>query len=158
MKITDLQPIAAQFQVRHPLTGEPATTDEGVPVIVDVVGRDSPEFYQHQKNFFRKMREMHAESGLEATDKLPKEVLEEMMVDNIATCVLGWDESVNPFFAPVDTAKGKGKYNTKLVRKVLRRKDLQYFRNQLDEYITDRSHFFSKQLTSYACTLITKKH
>ena len=144
MKITDLQPIAAKFQVRHPLTGEPATTDAGNPVVINVVGRDSPEFYKHQKDFFKKMRDMHAESGLGVDEELPKEVLDELLVDNISSCVLGWDETVNDFFAPVDTAKGKGKYSNKLVRKVLGSPDLQFFRNQLDAYITDRTNFFSK--------------
>ena len=144
MKITDLQPISSSFTVRHPLTGEPATTDEGNPVVIEVVGRDSPEFYQHQKSFFKKMRDLHVESGLDVNEELPKELMEEILVENIASCVVGWDDSVNSFFAPVDTKKGGGKYSNKLVLKVLGNPNLQFFRNQLDSYITERTNFFSK--------------
>lgn len=144
MKITDLQPSAAELTLKHPITNETLISDSGNAVVIDVVGRDSPQFYTYQKAFYRKLRDQAAAGTINATDKLQDEEMDDLIVDNLVCCVVGWNSKVDEFFAPLDTKKGKGKYSKQLVHKVLTNKKLQWFRNQLDTFITERHNFFLK--------------
>lgn len=141
MKITDLQPVSAELTIVHPITNEILTCDNGERVVIDVVGRDSPEFYSYQKQFYRKLRDKAAANNKQ---KIKDKELDDLIVDNLVCCVVGWDKKVNQFFASLDTKKGKGNYSQTLVRKVLTNTGLQWFRNQLDAFITNRTNFFTK--------------
>jgi hypothetical protein len=144
MKITDLSPRSAQFVVKHPLTDEPAVTDDNKPVVIEVIGVDSPEFFDYQQSLHKKMRDAHVESGKLAATDISPELMEELMVDSLVVCVLGWPEEANPFFAPLDTKRGKGKFSEKLVRKLISDPRTLWFRQQLELYINSRANFFAQ--------------
>lgn len=141
MKITDLTPSSAQFSIKHPVTMEPLATDAGDAVVINLVGRDSDEYYAYQKDFFRKVRELHAQSGLSPDEELPKDIMDDLITDNLVCCIVGWDEKVNPFFAPLDD-KGEGEYSVELVKRIVTEPQLQWLRNQLDTFISERENFF----------------
>lgn len=142
MKITDLQPRTAKFTLLHPLTDKPATTDDGLPVVIEVIGVDSQEFFKHQQNIHRRMRDLHLAAGTTINAELSDEQMDQLMIESLSVCVLGWDAKLNPFFATIDTKKGGGKFSKKLVEKILADERMFWFRTQLEVYINTRSNFF----------------
>lgn len=142
MKITDLTPKPGKFVVKHPLTDEPVTTDDGAPVEIAVIGIDSPEFFAYQSGLHKRMRDAHIAAGATPTTDIDPALMEELMIDSLIVCVLGWDKSVDPFFAPMDTKSGKGKFSEKLVRKIISDPNQLWFRQQIEAYINSRANFF----------------
>ena len=144
MKLTDFIPHSSTVTFHDPRTQEVLLTDKGKKVVWNVVGRDSKEYVVYQREVFRKLRDMHLNSGVGAKKDLLSETVDELIIDNLACCVIGWDKSVDEFFAPFDTKKGKGKYSNKLVVKILKKPELNWFREELDEHIAERANFFPK--------------
>lgn len=136
MKLTDLKPQSSQLTILHPITNEPLKTDGGVTVVLDVVGRDSQLFYNHQKGLLKNLT-LNTKN-----DEVSPEQLTKMVTEQMAVCITGWDDKVNEFFAGFDTKAGKGKYSHKLCIKLMSDGELSWFKEQLDMFLDDRANFF----------------
>lgn len=135
MKLKDLKPHSSKLSIRHPITGSVLKTDAGTDVVINVQGRDSQKFYDHQ----RKQLKLIAKEG---PDKVTPDELSQLVVEQLAVCIIGWSKSVNPFFAGIDTPKGKGAYSHRLCVKLMEDGELAWLRDQLDDFLEDRANFF----------------
>ena len=134
MKLTDLKPHSNKLTLLHPTKGTPMQTKDGVDVVLNITGRDSQRFYDHQTNQVKKLAK-------DATDPTPEQFVN-MVTEQLAVCITGWSKEVNSFFAGYDTPKGKGAYSHKLVVKLMSDGELAWLREQLDVFLDTRANFF----------------
>ena len=130
MKITDIRPAVAKFTLRHPVTQENLTLDDGTEVQWDVVGQDSTEYLTAQEDFLKKLQ-----SRADTTKMTSIEYKKEAAVQ-LASLVKGWDEQFN------DTMGGA--FSNDYLISLLQNPDYGWMTNQLDAYVGNRKNFFPK--------------
>ena len=121
--IKDLLPRKARMVPTHEESGEP------LPTWIDLTGQETKEFQRAYYDFLTKSQEYHAakEAGKKATRPSPEEYYK-----TIASCVIGWDED---FF---------GKFSKDAVLDLLAEPAMEFLRNQIQAYTSDRANFFGK--------------
>ena len=137
MKLTDLKPQSSHLTLLHPITGKPLKTDSGKVVKLEVIGRDSQQFFAHQKNQIKNISR-----GKDLTKDITAENLQKMVIEQLAVTIIGWSDDVNEFFASYDTKKGGGKYSHNLCVKLVGDGELGWLRDQLDAFLDERANFF----------------
>lgn len=148
MDLSKLKPQPNYFQPKHPVTEELLETDSGVPVQIKVVGVDSSEHYKAQMKTLQEMREYHLqnkddeEKSFNSLDDVDEDLVNKWTNEALLACIVGWDEEVNEFFVNEDTINGTGEYSRELLEKIFNDHDFKWLKNQIDDYLKEREHFF----------------
>ena len=138
MQLTDLEPQSAQLYLVHPITKERITDDNDVEVYLEVVGRDSEQYLDSQKDFLKLIESR----GKDALKDMSTEEVQNKSKDQLAGHVVGWDKKFNPFFAGFDTRKGGGTYSKALIKKIVHSPKYGWLMHQIDDFVAEREHFF----------------
>ena len=128
--LLDIKPSVGKFPLKHPVTLEPLTTDEGVEVIWDVVGQDSDEYLLAQQDFLKDLEKMGDKAS-----KMTAVDYKEQTAIQLAKVVVGWDEQFNDFMG--------GPFSTDKVNKLLTGIDQKWIVSQLDLFVSQRRNFFT---------------
>jgi len=80
-----LRPCEFELQVKHPGTREPLVDSEGAPVVIRLVGQDSPQFMAVQRvQADRRFARQESGTKLTAAD------LDAETTETVAACTVGW--------------------------------------------------------------------
>lgn len=129
MKLAQIKPQPAKFPLKHPVTLDPITNDDGVEVFWHVVGHDSSEYQNSQQGFLKHLEKL----GDKAADLKPKDYRAQA-VKQVASLVLGWDKEFDDFHG--------GAFSKKKVEELLGSTDHGWIMSQLDSFVARRANFF----------------
>ena len=136
MKLAQLVPQTCKFYLKHPVTLENITNDDGAEVFWNVVGHDSVQYHDSQQDFLKHLEKL----GDKASDLKAKDYREQA-VKQVSSLVIGWDEEFDDFHG--------GKFSKKKVAEILASSDYGWVMNQIDKFVAVRRNFFAEQLTIY---------
>lgn len=115
------------LELRHPLNGTLLKTDKGTPISITLVGADSVAFRRAQRAILDKRLNQKSKAKLSAAE------LEEEAVSTLVGCTVGWSGIV---------LDGKDlPFNKDNIKALYGRSDLPWIKDQVDEFIADRSNF-----------------
>jgi len=118
------------MQVKHPVSGEPLTKDDGTPQTITLAGHDSDRFRAAQRaNTDRRLKSQRRVASAEEIDKENLELL--------VAVTLGWDIQVDGQTPEPSKAK---------IREIYTR--FPWMREQVDVFVGDRANFLPSSATS----------
>ncbi len=127
----DTKPAAnagVDMPVRHPQTRKPLTDDDGKPITIRLIGRDSDQFQAAQREMLtRRLRNAPA-----ASDVPDFEAAETETIDLLATSTVGWS-GIKIDGKPLS-------FSHENAANLYRR--LRWLREDVDAFVSSRDHFF----------------
>ena len=129
MRVIDRKPSVAKFVLQDPITLEAITLEDGTEVYWNVVGQDSSEYVQAQKDFMAVMEEM----GDEGAKMTSLDYAHHAQIQ-LSKLVKGWDEKFNDSMG--------GPYSPEYVVSLLTNPDYKWIYTQLDAFVAVRKNFF----------------
>jgi hypothetical protein len=136
MDLATLEPKpGATITLRHPVSGEPLVDDKNVPVTIDIVGVDSPQFQTRRRSIANK----RLTAAGNRKSRMTAEDLEVEAIGTLVSCVTGWSSNLELGGRPLE-------YSRTNARELLTR--LAWVREQIDEAIADRANFLPASATS----------
>ena len=130
MKVIDIKPKAGKFYLKDPLTGLNIVLEDGTEVYWDVVGNDSSEYIEAQKQFLKELEDL-GEEDRKTLDKFDYLTFAQKQTAHL---VKGWDKKF-------DDSMG-GEYSHEYVEQILTNPDYKWIYTQLDAFIASRKNFF----------------
>lgn len=129
MKLIDIKPDSGKFYLKHPVTLEQITLDDGTEVYWNVVGQDSNEYIAAQKQLLKDLEAKGDDA--KNMDRIDYQLEAQKQ---LAHLVKGWDEQFNESMG--------GEYSHEYVVEMLTNPDYYWIYTQLDSFVSLRKNFF----------------
>lgn len=116
-----------KLELRHPVEGTLLKTDKGEPITITLVGTDSDVFRKAQRAILDRRLNQKGKTKLSSAE------IEQEGITTLASCTVGWSGiKIDGKELPFSKDNVKALYG---------RADLPWIKDQVDEFIADRSNF-----------------